>query len=136
MPWNRNARVFGWYKLTVPCAVDDSFLDGFGLVMTKLEDKLKRAMTRGGGVAGDPNVKGIHDQLTQAHAELLSRMDQLEDARDGYLDLHVGNPHLSCLLACLPILHFFLLTERMYVCRSSTKPTSRADSSWTNTTMS
>eukprot|EP00730_Choanoeca_flexa_P007217 TRINITY_DN12298_c3_g1_i2.p1 TRINITY_DN12298_c3_g1~~TRINITY_DN12298_c3_g1_i2.p1 ORF type:complete len:812 (+),score=251.15 TRINITY_DN12298_c3_g1_i2:180-2615(+) len=67
---------------------DDSFLDGFGAVMNQLEDKLKRAMSRGGGVQGDPNVKAIHDQLTQAHAELLSRMDHLEDARDGYLDLH------------------------------------------------
>jgi len=78
-------------------------------MMTQLEDKLKRAMTRGGGVAGDPNAKGIHTQLTQAHAELLSRMDQLEDARDGYLDLHVrlASTQRVCwlMLACMQELY-------------------------------
>ena len=77
-------------SLPLSLSADDSFMDGFATLMTQLEEKLKRAMTRGGGVAGDLKVKGIYDQLTQAHAELLSTMDVLEDDRDRYLALHVS----------------------------------------------
>lgn len=69
--------------------VDDSFLDGFAALMGKFEQKLQRAVAHNCGVGGDPSVDLLHQKLTEAHANLMGKMDELEDERDALVELLV-----------------------------------------------
>lgn len=44
---------------------DDKFMDHFAELMARLEEKLHKAIMRGGGVAGDRTVHRLQSQLNE-----------------------------------------------------------------------